>query len=57
MVIAGICIQWTGVLDWSAGLEYWNGITGMESLEWSILDRVSSRAHGSHGRKAMMRGG
>ena len=25
----GICIQWTGVLDWSAGMEYWNGITGM----------------------------
>ena len=42
----------------------------MESLEWSILDRVSFRnfiwggggggggeAHGSHGRKAMARGG
>ena len=26
----GICIQWTGVLDLSAGMEYWNGITGME---------------------------
>ena len=33
----GICIQWTGVLEWSAGMEYWsagmeywNGITGME---------------------------
>ena len=26
----GICIQWTEVLDWSAGLEYWNGVTGME---------------------------
>ena len=26
----GICIQWTGVLDWSAGMEYWNGITGTE---------------------------
>ena len=27
---SGICIQWTGVLDWSAGMEYWNGITGVE---------------------------
>ena len=26
----GICILWTGVLDWSAGMEYWNGMTGME---------------------------
>ena len=26
----GICIQWTGLLDWSAGMEYWNGVTGME---------------------------
>ena len=26
----GICVQWTGVLEWSAGMEYWNGITGME---------------------------
>ena len=39
---SGICIQWTGVLDWSAGMEYWNGVTGMDSLEWRILDRVSS---------------
>ena len=31
----GICIQWTGVLDWSAGLECWTGVTGLESLEWS----------------------
>ena len=22
-------------MDWSAGMEYWNGISGMESLEWS----------------------
>ena len=24
-------------------MEYWNGVTGIESLEWRILDRVSSR--------------
>ena len=24
-------------------MEYWNGVTGMDSLEWRILDRVSSR--------------
>jgi hypothetical protein len=26
----GICIQWTGVLQWNAGMEHWNG-----ALEWS----------------------
>ena len=24
-------------------MEYWNGVTGMDSLKWRILDRVSSR--------------
>ena len=40
-------------------MEYWNGVTGMDSLEWRILDRVSSRnfilqSHGSRGRKAII---
>ena len=30
LVNKGICIQWTGVLDWSAGLECWTGV-----LDWS----------------------
>jgi hypothetical protein len=28
--IWGICIQWTGVLEWSAGMEHWSG-----ELDWS----------------------
>ena len=28
------------MLDWSAGMEYWNGITGMESLEWNHWNGV-----------------
>ena len=48
------------MLDWSAGMEYWNGVTGMDSLEWTGLHLgiLSWReAHGSRGRKAMARGG
>ena len=30
MLQRGICIQWTGMLDRSAGMECWSGV-----LEWS----------------------
>ena len=42
-MIPYIHIGYLHSVDWSAGMEYWNGVTGMESLEWRILDRVSSR--------------
>ena len=32
---SGICIQWTGVLDWSPGMECWNGV-----LEWNHWNGV-----------------
>ena len=35
----GVCIHWTGLLDWTTGLDYWTGLldwtTGLD--DWSDL--------------------